>query len=126
MQMFSYAAAALVALGIIGIGAMYLVAPRTATKSFGLPLPEAGANVAWWLRLKGIRDVVSGLMLGALMLRSTPSVVGIALLVYALIPLGDMSAILSARGSVGRALGIHGVTAAMMIVAALPLLISAM
>jgi hypothetical protein len=31
--------------------------PTTATRSFVLPLPENSANIAWWLRLKGVRDI---------------------------------------------------------------------
>lgn len=52
MHWFSVTIALAAALGIIVIGVMYLSNPRMATKSFGLPLPEAGDNVAWWLRLK--------------------------------------------------------------------------
>ena len=45
--------ALLAASAIIAIGVMYLATPRAATRSLGLPLPEDGANIAWWLRLKG-------------------------------------------------------------------------
>ena len=62
MYWYSIGIAVLAALGIIAIDPMYLLSPRTATQSFGRPLPEAGANVAWWLRLKGVRDAVSGLV----------------------------------------------------------------
>lgn len=51
MHWFSYGVALLVALGIIAVGVMYLFNPRAATQSFGLPLPEEGANIAWWLRI---------------------------------------------------------------------------
>jgi hypothetical protein len=125
MQWFSNGVAILVALGIIAIGLMYLTVPQTATRSFGLPLPEEGANIAWWLRLKGVRDLVSGVMVFALMIWGGPRLVGLALLVFALIPLGDMSLILGARGSAARAFGIHGVTAALMILGAAPLLAGA-
>src|SRR5262245_27036964 len=61
MHWFALGIALLVALAIIAIGILYLASPLTATRSFGLPLPEYGANLAWWLRLKGVRDIVSGL-----------------------------------------------------------------
>ncbi|MDH6260417.1 DUF4267 domain-containing protein [Bradyrhizobium sp. BR13661] len=122
MYWFSIAVAWLAALGIIAIGVMYLTNPRAATQSFGLPLPEQGPNVAWWLRLKGVRDVVSGLVVLALMAWGGPRMVGLVLLIEAIIPVGDMSLILAARGSTGRALGVHGVTAALMILAAIPLI----
>jgi hypothetical protein len=112
--------AVLAALGIIVIGFMYLTNPWAATQSFGLPLPERGPNIAWWLRLKGVRDVVSGLVVLALMTWGGPRTLGIVLLIEAIIPVGDMSLILAANGSTGRALGIHGFTAALMVLAAIP------
>jgi Domain of unknown function (DUF4267) len=125
MHWFSFAVALLAALGIIAIGFMYLWEPRVATHSFGLPLPEEGANIAWWLRLKGVRDIVSGLAVLALMAWGGPRTVGLVLLVEAIIPVGDMSLILAAKGSTGRALGVHGLTAALMALAAIPLLMGA-
>ncbi|TGX49123.1 DUF4267 domain-containing protein [Sphingomonas gei] len=125
MHGFAIGIALLVAVAIIVIGVMYLTNPRAATRSFGLPLPEEGENTAWWLRLKGVRDIVSGLVLLALMVWGGPRMAGIALMIEALIPAGDMSLILAAKGSTGRAFGIHGVTAALMILAAIPLIIGA-
>ncbi|MBB4372682.1 hypothetical protein GGD63_005492 [Bradyrhizobium sp. cir1] len=125
MYWFSVSVALLAALGIIAIGVMYLSSPRAATLSFGLPLPEEGPNIAWWLRLKGVRDVVSGLVLIALMAWGGPRMLGLVLLIEAIIPVGDMSLILAAKGSTVRALGIHGLTAALMILAAIPLMTGA-
>lgn len=122
MYWFSIGIAVLAALGIIVIGPKYLVNPRAATASFGLPPPEAGTNVAWWLRLKGVRDVVSGLVVLALMVSGGPRLLGIVLLIEAMIPAGDMALILAASGSTGRALGIHGTTALLMIAGAIPLI----
>ncbi|MCG2666667.1 DUF4267 domain-containing protein [Bradyrhizobium sp. GCM10023182] len=125
MSWFSIAVAWLAALGIIAIGVMYLTNPRAVTQSFGLPLPEQGPNVAWWLRLKGVRDVVSGLVVLALMAWGGPRMLGVVLLIEAIIPVGDMSLILAAKGSTARALGVHGLTAALMILAAIPLIANA-
>lgn len=121
MYWFSMGVALLVSAGIIAIGAMYLTRPAIAMRSFGLPLPAQGESTMWWLRLKGIRDVAAGLLVLALMVRGEAQLVGIALLVDALIPLGDMSLILSAKGSTRAALSIHGVTALLMIAAGAPL-----
>src|SRR5690349_12920053 len=121
MYRFSIGVALLAAAGIIAIGIMYVARPRAATRSFGLPLSEAGANIGWWLRLKGVRDIVAGLVVLACIAWGGVRMVGIALLIEALIPLGDMSLILAARGSSKRAFGIHGITAAAMILAAIPL-----
>lgn len=122
MNWFSIGIAVVAAMAIIAVGALYLLNPRAATTSFGLPLPEQGPNIDWWLRLKGVRDVVSGLVVLALTAWGQPHLLGMVLLIEALIPLGDMSLILAAKGSVKRALGIHGVTAMVMALGALPLI----
>ncbi len=114
--------ALLLALAIIAIGARYVITPVAATRSFGLPLPEAGTNIAWWLRLKGVRDITSGLAVLAVMTWGGPRTAGIVLLVEAIIPVGDMLLILAAKGSARSAFGIHGVTSLVMVLAAILLI----
>src|SRR5262245_49858153 len=123
MHWLALGTALLVALAIIAIGISYVASPTTATRSFGLPLPENGTNIAWWLRLKGVRDIVAGLAVLAFMMWGAPSAVGIILLVEAIIPVGDMLVILAANGSTKSAFGIHGLTAVLMVLAAMPLTI---
>ena len=60
--------AALMAVAIIVIGCFYLLSPERMTGSFGLKLPAPDADTRAWLRLKGIRDVVSGLVVPTMML----------------------------------------------------------
>jgi hypothetical protein len=108
--------ASLMALAIIVIGCFYLVSPERMTGSFGLKPPAPDADTRAWLRLKGIRDVVSGLVVLTMMLTMGTRSVGIALLVEAIIPFGDMSIVLRSGGSRSKALSIHGVTCAVMLV----------
>ena len=122
MHWFSIGVAVVVALAIITLGILYLARPKATMPSFGLPLPRDETNVFWWLRLKGSRDVASGMVVLALVARGETDVLGLVLLILAIIPLGDMSVILTAKGSQGTAFGVHGVTAALMVAAALPLL----
>ena len=122
MRWLSLGMALLLALAIIAIGTQYVASPTTATRSFGLPLPEKGTNIAWWLRLKGVRDIAAGLAVLAFMAWGAPRGVGIILLVEAIIPVGDMLLILAAKGSTKSAFGIHGFTALLMILAAIPLI----
>lgn len=122
MHWFSIGVALLAAVGIIGIGTMYLLQPRMMSQNFGLPVPEEGRNTTWWLRLKGTRDVVSGLVVVALMVWGSPMVLGIVLLIEAIIPAGDMSLILAAKGSAKTAFSVHGLTATLMVAGAIPLL----
>jgi Domain of unknown function (DUF4267) len=114
--------AALMAVAIIVIGCFYLVSPERMTGSFGLKPPASDSDTRAWLRLKGIRDLVSGLVVLTMMLTTNTRSVGIALLVEAIVPLGDMSIILGSDGSKSKALSIHGVTCAVMLVVGLLLI----
>jgi hypothetical protein len=114
--------AALMAVAVIVIGCFYLVSPQRVSGSFGLKPPASDADTRAWLRLKGIRDVVSGLVVLIMMLTTDTRTVGIALLVEAIVPLGDMSIILGSGGSKSRALSIHGVTCAAMLAVGLLLM----
>jgi hypothetical protein len=114
--------AALIAMGVIVIGCFYLVSPERISGSFGLKPPASDADTRAWLRLKGIRDVASGLVVLTMMLTLDRRSVGIALIVYAIIPLGDMIIVLGSGGSKSRAFSIHGVTCAVMLAVGLLLI----
>jgi hypothetical protein len=90
-----------------------------------LPQPEPGAGTDWWLRLKGVRDIASGLAVLAVMAWSGPRAVALVLLALAVIPLGDMGLVLASKGSRGAAIGMHGATAAVMVAVAIFLLLAA-
>jgi hypothetical protein len=122
MHSFCIGIAVFLAFAFIAIGIYYLVNPVAATSSFGLPLPDYGTNTIWWLRLKGIRDSASGLLLLAFMAWSVPRGIGLILLMQAIIPVGDMLLILAAKGSTRSALGLHATTAAVMAITAISLL----
>ena len=111
--------AALLALAIIAIGCFYVMSPERMTGSFGLKPPAPDADTRAWLRLKGIRDIVSGLVVLTMMLTTDTRTVGIALLVFAIVPLGDMLNVLGSGGSKSTAFSVHGVTCAVMLVVGL-------
>ena len=114
--------AALVAVGIFVIGCFYLVSPQRILGTFGLKPPASDADTLAWLRLKGIRDIASGLAVFTMMLTTDARTVGIVLLVFAIIAFGDMSIILASGGSKSRAYSNHGLTCAVMVVAGLLLI----
>jgi hypothetical protein len=113
---------ALIALGIIVIGCFYITSPERISGTFGLKPPATDADTRAWLRLKGIRDVASGLVVLTMMLTEGSRSVGIVLLVLAIIPFGDMSNILVSGGSKSTAFSVHGVTCAVMLVVGLLLI----
>ena len=107
------------AVAIIVIGCFYLISPERMTGSFGLKPPAPDVDTRAWLRLKGIRDIVSGLVVLTMMLTTDTRTVGIALLVFAIVPLGDMLNVLASGGSKSTAFSVHGVTCAVMLVVGL-------
>jgi hypothetical protein len=114
--------AVLIAVGIMVIGCFYLASPQRVLGSFGLKPPASDADTLAWLRLKGIRDVVAGLAVLTLMLTADSRTVGIVLLVFAIIPFGDMSNILASGGRKATAFSVHGVTCAVMLAVGLLLI----
>jgi Domain of unknown function (DUF4267) len=114
--------AALIAVGIIVIGCFYVLSPERISGSFGLKPPASDADTRAWLRPKGIRDIASGLVVLTMMLTADRRFVGIALLVFAIIPFGDMSIILGSAGSRSKAFSVHGVACAVMLVVGLLLI----
>ncbi|MBE7216839.1 MAG: DUF4267 domain-containing protein [Caulobacteraceae bacterium] len=115
----------LAALAIIGIGVGYVAVPAKMMASFGLPLPADVHGARWWLRPKGVRDIVSGLVVIAVVFAGDRHLLGLVLMVEALIPLGDMATVLLGKGRVPTALGVHGLTALVMLAAAAGLLAGA-
>ena len=111
--------AVLLAVGIIIIGALYIASPEKMTGSFGLKLPSSDPATRAWLRLKGIRDIVSGVVVLTLFITTNPRTVGIAFLVESLTAFGDMTNVLSSGGSKQAAFSIHGATFAVMVVTGL-------
>jgi len=113
------AIATLVSVGIIVIGCFYVAAPERIVGGFGLEPPAPDADTRAWLRLKGIRDIAAGLAVLILMATTDHRTVGIILLVFAIIPFGDMSNVLLSGGRKVTAFSVHGVTCAVMIFAGL-------
>jgi hypothetical protein len=119
---FPLSLAVLVSAGIIVIGSFYVASPQRILEGFGLKPPASDMDTLAWLRLKGIRDIASGVAVLTLMLSTNSRTVGILLLVFAIIPFGDMSNILVSGGRKATALSVHGVTGAVMLLAGLLLI----
>jgi hypothetical protein len=107
--------AVLGSLFIVYVGVRYLLTPQAMAAAFGLP---AWPHDDGFLRVKGIRDVVSGLVILVVLAGGTRRVLGWVLLAGALTPLGDMVLVLTSGGSPATAFGVHGVTAAAVLLGA--------
>ena len=117
-----FSLAALIVVGIIAVGCFYLASPERILGGFGLKPPAPDADTRAWLRLKGIRDIATGLAVLTLMLTTDNRTVGIVLLVFATIPFGDMCNVLVSGGRKATAYSVHGVTCAVMLLAGLLLI----
>ncbi|MDL4812658.1 DUF4267 domain-containing protein [Actinomadura opuntiae] len=103
---------------ILWFGTEFILSPETAVQGFGLPNRPSGDG-GGFLVVKGIRDVVLALVLGALLVTGHRRALSWVLLVEALAAYGDMTTVLAHRGSVAAALGVHGLTATLIVVSGL-------
>ncbi|RSD11455.1 DUF4267 domain-containing protein [Amycolatopsis eburnea] len=121
MVITGYVLVAIVSLGIIYVGLNYLFAPAKIAPGFGFR--EVPENAETFFNVKGGRDIGAGLVPLALVLYGDPHALGWVFLTAAVWPVFDMLIVLRHRGKKGVAFGVHGLTAAVMVVAALLLLL---
>ncbi len=120
---------AVIGVGIIFIGARFLLAPQTAAAGYGVAVEPAQAPARPggpypWLSVKGVRDIASGLFIFILLINPAPHVLGAFMVAATLIPVGDAAIVLRNGGTRATAFGVHGVTAAVMLAAGAALLIA--
>jgi hypothetical protein len=113
---------ALLGLGIIAIGVRFLLAPRAAAAAHGVAIREEIGEAGAYLSAKGVRDIVSGLVVLLLIAIAGYRVLGGWMLVMTLIPIGDAVVLLRSGGSKATAYGVHVATAVVMAVIGILLL----
>ena len=119
-----YVLAGLIAAAIIFIGARFLVAPRVAAAGYGVLADVDQPGTRAYLSVKGIRDIASGLFVIILMVAGATHLLGWVILAATIIPIADTAIVLGNGGPKSIAWGIHGATAAVMLVTAALLLAS--
>ena len=120
----AYTLAGLIAAGIIFIGARFIVAPRVAAAGYGVQPDLSQRSTGAYLRVKGVRDIASGLFVLILMAAGATHLLGWVILAATIIPLADAAIVLSNGGPKPIAFGVHGVTGAVMLMTSALLLIS--
>ncbi|MFD5422758.1 DUF4267 domain-containing protein [Streptomyces sp. NPDC127069] len=100
---------------ILWFGTEYILSPETTAPGYGLPSWPSGDGDGF-LVVKGIRDVVLALALGVLLVTGHRRALGWVLMVEALAAYGDMTNVLAHHGSVAIALGVHCLTATLMVI----------
>ena len=110
MRRFTTVLTILLGLFPLSFGLRFLLDPHGAAAGFGIdPWPTGAA--AGYFAVKGIRDIVVGLNLLALFALGQRRATGVLMAIAAMIPIADMIIVLTHGGTVATALGIHGLTA---------------
>jgi hypothetical protein len=97
----AYGLAILLDVFVIIIGVRFLLVPHAAAAGYGVPAKKDGD--AAYLTIKGLRD-------------SSYGILGLALLIVALAPLGDTAIVLRHAGTKATAFGIHFATAVIVLI----------
>jgi hypothetical protein len=119
----AYTLAGLIAAGIIFVGARFIIAPRAAAAGYGVQ-PDVGQRSAGaYLSVKGVRDIASGLFVLILMAAGATQLLGWVILAATIIPLADAAIVLGNGGPKSIAWGVHGLTAAIMVITSALLLV---
>jgi hypothetical protein len=102
---------------IIAVGIRFLLQPRQAALAYGV----AADNVRALTEIKGVRDITSGVVLLVVWAAAGRTALGWALVAAALTPTADALIVLTNGGKLSTVLGIHGLTAALLVAAGLVL-----
>jgi Domain of unknown function (DUF4267) len=113
-----YVLAGLTAVGIMIIGARFLIAPTVAAAGYGIAAGHDGGNADPYLSVKGVRDIASGLIAVILLAARVPHVLGWFELAASTIPIGDAIIVLRHNGPKATAYGVHGATAIVLLTTA--------
>jgi hypothetical protein len=102
---------------IIVLGVRFILQPRQATLDFGI----AADNLRGLTEIKGARDIASGVVLLVAWASAGPTTLGWVLVAAAITPTADALIVLTNDGKPAKALGVHGLTAALLVAAGLVL-----
>jgi hypothetical protein len=102
---------------IIAVGTRFFLTPKRATLDVGV----AADDVRALTEIKGIRDVTSGIVPLVAWAAGGQQTLGWVLVAAAITPAADAVIVLTNGGKRSTALGIHGVTAALLVAAGLVL-----
>ncbi|MFI5958079.1 DUF4267 domain-containing protein [Cryptosporangium sp. NPDC051539] len=117
MHLAALLVAILGCVAIVVLGTRFLLSPRRATLDFGV----AADNVRALTAIKGVRDITSGVVPLVVWAAAGPAALGWALVAAAITPIADAVIVRTNGGKLATALGVHGVTAAVLIAAGLVL-----
>ena len=110
MRRFTTVLTVLLGIFPLTFGVRFLLDGHGAAAGFGID-PWPTGTAAGYFAVKGIRDIAIGLNLLALFALGQRRATGVLLAITAMIPIADMIIVLTHGGTVATALGVHGLTA---------------
>jgi hypothetical protein len=102
------------------VGARFLLIPQRATVDYGV----AADNLRALTAIKGVRDIVSGVVLVVVWAAAGRTALGWATVAAALTPIADAAIVHTHGGKLAKVLGVHTLTAAVLVAAGLVLLLA--
>jgi hypothetical protein len=117
-----YGLSGLLGVGLIVIGARFLVAPQAAAAGYGITNEQDAPANDPFLAVKGVRDIAFGVVTLVLLAAEKPHILGRYLIAASIAPAGDATIVLRRDGPKATAYGVHGATAAAMLATAALLL----
>ena len=102
---------------IIVLGIRFFLQPRQATLDFGIPAD----NLRGLTEIKGARDITSGVVPLVVWASAGQTTLGWVLVAAATTPTADALIVLTNGGKLSKALGVHGLTAGLLVAAGLVL-----
>jgi hypothetical protein len=119
MHLAALLVALLASVAIIAIGTRFLLVPRQAMLAYGV----APDRVRALTEIKGARDITSGVIMFVIWAAAGRTALGWALIAVTITPVADALIVRTNGGKLATALGIHGITAALLLAAGLILAI---
>ena len=104
-------------LAIIVLGARFILQPRQATLDFGIAVD----SLRGLTEIKGARDITSGVVPLVVWAAAGRTTLGWVLVAAAITPTADALIVLTNGGKLSRALGVHALTAGLLVAAGLVL-----
>jgi Domain of unknown function (DUF4267) len=117
MHLTALSVALIACVAIIVLGVRFILQPRQATLDFGI----AADSLRGLTEIKGVRDITSGVVLLVAWAAAGRTTLGWLLVAAAITPTADALIVLTNGGKLAKALGIHALTAALLVAAGLVL-----
>jgi Domain of unknown function (DUF4267) len=102
---------------ILVLGTRFFLQPRQATLDFGIAVD----SLRGLTEIKGARDITSGVVPLVVWVSAGTTTLGWVLVAAAITPTADAVIVLTNGGKLSKALGIHGLTAGLLVAAGLVL-----